>query len=197
MRENRLASPCLNLTTTTTTTTTAPIALSFQPPLLALDADRVLALAPKEISSVFELAAAFLGNRISMNFTQSINQWVEGKRIISVPQRRIENQTYQTTKTIRMPLAPQRLDNNIRHGLATLPALGAVAVRVAVAAPSVAVLFDKRRAGVKGVAALRAEEVARVPLGAARHDDLAFDRRLAGFTAWAEHFVEVQRAVEA
>lgn len=96
-----------------------------------------------------------------------------------------------------MPLAAQCLDDNIRHRLPALPTLGAVAVRVAVAAPRVPILLDKRRASIERVAALRAEEVAGVPLGAASHDDLAFDRGLAGLAARAEHLVEVQRAVEA
>jgi hypothetical protein len=96
-----------------------------------------------------------------------------------------------------MPLAAQRLDNNIRHRLPALPTLGAVAVRVAVAAPRIPILLHKRRASIEGITALRAEEVAGVPLGATSHDDLAFDGGLARLAARAEHFVEIQRAVEA
>jgi hypothetical protein len=96
-----------------------------------------------------------------------------------------------------MPLAAQRLDNNIRHRLPTLPALGTVAVSVTVAAPRVPILLYKRRTGIEWVATLRAEKVTGVPLCAASHDDFAFDRGLARLAARAEHLVEVQRAVEA
>jgi hypothetical protein len=96
-----------------------------------------------------------------------------------------------------MPLAPQRLDNHIRHRLPTLPTLGTVAVRVAVAAPRVPILLHERRARIERIAALRAEEVAGVPLGAASHYNLAFDGCLARLAARAEHLVEVQRAIEA
>jgi hypothetical protein len=105
--------------------------------------------------------------------------------------------TYQATETVRMPLAAQRLDNNIRHRLPTLPALGTVAVSVTVAAPRVPILLYKRRTGIEWVATLRAEKVTGVPLCAASHDDFAFDRGLARLAARAEHLVEVQRAVEA
>jgi len=96
-----------------------------------------------------------------------------------------------------MPLAAQRPDNNVRDRLPALPTLGTVAVRVAVAAPRVPILLHKRCASIKGITALCAEEVAGVPLGAACHDDLAFDGGLARLAARAEHFVEVQGAVEA
>ena len=96
-----------------------------------------------------------------------------------------------------MPLAPQRLHHHIRHRLPTLPTLGTVAMRVAVAAPRIPILLHKRRASIERVAALCAEKVACVPLGAASHDDLAFDGGLARLAARAEHLVKVQRAVEA
>lgn len=96
-----------------------------------------------------------------------------------------------------MPLAPQRLHNNIRHRLPTLPTLGTIPIRMTVAAPRVPILFNKRRARVERIAALRAEEVPSVPFCAARYDDFAFDGRFAGFAARAEHLVEVEGAVEA
>jgi len=96
-----------------------------------------------------------------------------------------------------MPLAPQRLHHNIRHRLPALAALGTIPISVAVATPRVAILLDKRRTRIEWIAALRAEEVASVPFGTASDDDFAFDRRLARFAARAEHFVEVERAVEA
>lgn len=96
-----------------------------------------------------------------------------------------------------MPLTPQRLDNNIRHRLPALPALRAVPVRVAIAAPRIPILLHKRRAGIERIAALSAEEVSGVPLRAARDDDFTLDRRLARFAAGAEEFVEVEGAVEA
>jgi len=105
--------------------------------------------------------------------------------------------TYQTTEAVRMPLAAQRLDDHIRHRLPTLPTLGTVAVRVAVAAPRVPILLYERRARIERVAALRAEEMAGVPLGAACHDDFALDGSLAGLAARTKHLMEIQGAVEA
>ena len=67
---------------------------------------------------------------------------------------------------------------------------------MAVATPRIAILFNERRACIERIAALRAEEVAGVPFSATGNDDFAFDRRLARFAARAEHFVEVERAVE-
>lgn len=96
-----------------------------------------------------------------------------------------------------MPLGPERLDHRVCHRLATALALGAVPVGVATHAPRVALLFDKRRRRVKGVTALCAEEVACVPLGAARDNHLALDGRLARFAARGEELVEVERAEEA
>lgn len=96
-----------------------------------------------------------------------------------------------------MPLTPQRLDNNIRHRLPALPALRAVPVRVAIAAPRIPILLHERRAGIERIAALSAKEVSGVPLRAARDDDFTLDRRLARFAAGAEEFVEVEGAVEA
>ena len=96
-----------------------------------------------------------------------------------------------------MPLAPQRLDNRVRDGLATALALCAVPVGVAIDTPRIPVLFDKRRRRVKRIAALGAEKVSRVPLCAARDHDLALDGRLAGFAPRGEALVKVQVAVEA
>jgi hypothetical protein len=96
-----------------------------------------------------------------------------------------------------MPLAPQSLNDDIRHRLPTLPTLGTIAVCVAIAAPRVSILLYKRRTRIERVAALGAEEMACVPFGAASHDDFAFDGRLARLAARAEHLVEIQRAVEA
>ena len=63
--------------------------------------------------------------------------------------------------------------------------------------PRIAILLHKRRRAIKRVSALCAEEVADVPLGAARDNDLAFDRRLAAFATWREELVKVEMAVEA
>ena len=68
---------------------------------------------------------------------------------------------------------------------------------MAVATPRISVFLNKRRAGIEGIATLRAEEVASVPFRATSNNDFALDWRLAGFAARAEHFVEVQGAVEA
>lgn len=96
-----------------------------------------------------------------------------------------------------MPLAPQRLYHHIRHRLPTLTALGTVPVGVAIATPRITILLNERRARIEWIAALRTEEVPGVPLGATSNNDFAFDRRLARLAARAEHFVEVERAVEA
>lgn len=104
--------------------------------------------------------------------------------------------TYQTAETVRMPLTPQRFDNHIRNRLAALPALRTIAVRVAITAPSVAILLDKRRARIERVAALCTEEVASMPLRATSDDDLALNGRLARFATRTEELVEVERAVK-
>jgi len=96
-----------------------------------------------------------------------------------------------------MPLAPQRLHHHIRHRLPTLAALGTVPVSVAIATPRIAILLDERRAGIEWIAALRTEKVASVPFGATSNNNFAFDWCLARLAARAEHFVEVERAVEA
>jgi hypothetical protein len=105
--------------------------------------------------------------------------------------------TYQTAEAVRMPLAPQRLNHHIRHRLAALTALGAVAISMTIAAPCVPILLDERRASIERITTLRAKEVSSMPLSTARNNDLAFDRRLARFAARAEHLVEVEGAVEA
>jgi hypothetical protein len=63
--------------------------------------------------------------------------------------------------------------------------------------PRIPLLLDKRRAAVKRVAALRAEEVTNVPLRTARDDDLSLDGCLAALAARREQLVEVEVAVEA
>jgi len=96
-----------------------------------------------------------------------------------------------------VPLRPQRLDHGINNGFATALALCAKAVRVAIHTPRVAFLLHKRRARIKRVAALRAEKVAGVPLGAARDNDFALNRCLAALAARRKELVEVEVAVEA
>jgi hypothetical protein len=108
-----------------------------------------------------------------------------------------ERQTHHTTETTLMPLGPKRLDHRVRDGLATTLALGAIPVGVATHAPRVALLLDERGRRIKGVAALCAEKVACVPLGATRDNDLALDGRLARFAAGGEELVEVERTEEA
>jgi hypothetical protein len=105
--------------------------------------------------------------------------------------------TYQTAEAVRMPLAPQRLNHHIRHRLPALATLRTVAISMTIATPRVPILLNKRRASVKRITTLRTEEVASVPFGTTRNDNLAFDRCLARFAAWAEHLVEVEGAVEA
>jgi hypothetical protein len=68
---------------------------------------------------------------------------------------------------------------------------------MAIATPRISILLDERRTGIKWIAALRTEEVASVPFGATSNNDFAFDRSLARLAARAEHFVEVESAVEA
>jgi hypothetical protein len=64
-------------------------------------------------------------------------------------------------------------------------------------APRIPILLDERRRGIKGIAALCAEEVADVPLSAARYHDFALDGCLARLAAGREQFVEVEVAEEA
>ena len=96
-----------------------------------------------------------------------------------------------------MPLAPQRLHHHIRHRLPALAALRTVPVSMAIATPRIAIFLHERRASIERITTLRAEKVPSVPLSATSNDDFAFDWRLARFAARAEHFVEVERAVEA
>ena len=96
-----------------------------------------------------------------------------------------------------MPLKPQRFDYGLCHRLPTFPTLGTVSIRMTTHTPSIAVLLYERRGTVERIAALRAEEVSRVPLSTAGDDNLALDWGFAGLATWAEEFVEVEVAVEA
>lgn len=96
-----------------------------------------------------------------------------------------------------MPLAPQRFHHHIRHRLPALATLRTVPVSMAVATPRIAIFLDERRASIEWITTLGTEEMTGVPLSATSDDDFAFNRRLARFAARAEHFVEVERAVEA
>ena len=95
-----------------------------------------------------------------------------------------------------MPLSAQRLNHRVRNRFAAPFTLRAVAISMTIDAPRVPVLFDKRGGGIERVAALCTEEVASVPLGAARDDDFALDRRFAGLAARGETLVEIEMAVE-
>lgn len=68
---------------------------------------------------------------------------------------------------------------------------------MAIATPRISILLDERRASIERVAALRTEEVSSVPFGATSNNHFALDGCLARFAARAEHFVEVESAVEA
>lgn len=109
----------------------------------------------------------------------------------------VMEETYLADKARLMPVPPQRLQHRLRDRLPAAPTLAAVPIRVTTHAPRVAVLLHERRAGIERIAALRAEEVARMPLRAARDDDLALDGRLTGLAARGEELVEVEMAVEA
>jgi hypothetical protein len=109
----------------------------------------------------------------------------------------LKGQTYHTAEAAHMPLRPQSLDNRIRNRLATLSTLCTKAIRMAPDTPRISLFFDKRRGRVKWITTLRAEEVADMPLGAARDDDLALDGRLAALAAGREELMEVEVAVEA
>ena len=96
-----------------------------------------------------------------------------------------------------MPLRPQSLDNRIRYRFATLTTFCAEAIRVAPHTPSVPFLLYERSRRVEWVTALRAEEMANVPLGATGYHDLALNGRLAALAPGREELVEVEMAVEA
>jgi hypothetical protein len=96
-----------------------------------------------------------------------------------------------------MPLRSKRLDNCVRNRLAALLALGAKAMRMTIHTPSISLLLHERRARIKRISALRTEKVSGMPLSTTRHNNFAFDGRLARFAAWREHFVEVEMAEEA
>jgi len=95
-----------------------------------------------------------------------------------------------------VPLCAERLHDRIDDRLPALLALRTEAIRMTPNAPRVPLLLDKRRGGIKRITALRAEEVTNMPLGAARHDHLAFDRGLAALAARGKQLVEVKVAVE-
>ena len=63
--------------------------------------------------------------------------------------------------------------------------------------PRIALFLHKRRLRVKGIPALRAEEVARVPFSSAGNDDFAFEGGFAGLAAGGKEFVVVEVAEEA
>lgn len=105
--------------------------------------------------------------------------------------------THRADEAIPMPLKPQGLHHRLRHGLPALPTLGTIPIRMTPHTPRVPVLLHERRAAVEGIPALRAEEVADVPFGAAGDDDFALDGRFAALAARAEELVEVEVAVEA
>lgn len=90
-----------------------------------------------------------------------------------------------------MPLRPQRLHHRLHNRLPTPPALRAVSIRMTTHAPRIPVLLHKWHLRRERVAALRAEEVTRVPLRSAGEDHLALDGRFAGFAARAEELVVV------
>ena len=99
-----------------------------------------------------------------------------------------------------VPLAAEGLDVLADDALLAAPALGGAALRalrLALDAPRVAVLFNVRHAVLKGVAALGAEKVSVVPVGAERDNVLAEDRRLAVLAARRKLLVPVEVAVEA
>jgi hypothetical protein len=64
-------------------------------------------------------------------------------------------------------------------------------------APRVPLLLHKRSGRVKGIAALRAEEMTNVPFGATCNDDLTLNGRFAALTPRGEGFVKVEVAEEA
>lgn len=105
--------------------------------------------------------------------------------------------TYHTAKAVHVPLCSECLDHGIRHWLAALLALRAVAVSVAVDTPSITILLYERCAGVEGVTALRTEKVSSVPLRTTRHNHLSFNRCLARLAARRKHLMEVKMAEEA
>ena len=105
--------------------------------------------------------------------------------------------TLQTSKALGMPITTQRLDHDIRNRLPAASTFAAVPVGMTADAPRIAILLHERRSRIERIAALGAEEMALVPFCAARHDDLALDRRLTRFAARGEELVVVEVAVEA
>lgn len=96
-----------------------------------------------------------------------------------------------------MPIRPQRLNNRLRNRLPALPTLRTIPIRMTPHTPRIAIFLDKRRTTIERIAALGAEEVARVPFRAACDDDFALDGSFAALAAGAEVFVEIEVAVEA
>lgn len=95
-----------------------------------------------------------------------------------------------------MPIPPKRLQHRLRHRLPAAPTLATIPMGMTPHTPRIPLLLHKRRLRIKRIAALRAEEMPRVPLRPASDDDLALDRRLAALAPRAEQLVEIQVAVE-
>ena len=95
-----------------------------------------------------------------------------------------------------MPIRAERLDDQIRDRLPTLPTLGAVSVRMAAHAPRIPILLHEGRRPVERITTLSAKEVPGVPFRAARHDDFSFDGCLAALTPGREELMEIQMAVK-
>ena len=103
------------------------------------------------------------------------------------------------TEALVVPLAAQRADVLADDGLLALAALGRPplgALGLARHAPGVTVLLDVGHAALKGVAALGAEEVTKVPVGAQSDNVLAHDWRLAMLATGRKELVPIQVTVE-
>lgn len=100
--------------------------------------------------------------------------------------------TYNTTEATRVPFCTKGFHNHICYWSLAFLTLRRIPVGMTVHTPSIPILLYKRRRRIEGITALRAEEMAHVPLCAACHDNFTFYRRLAALTSWAEQLMEVQ-----
>ena len=95
-----------------------------------------------------------------------------------------------------MPITSKSFDNDIRDRLLTFPTFRAVPVGMTAYTPCVPILLNKGHARVEWIAALRTEEVARMPFSSASYNHLPFNGSLARLASGTEQLMEVKVAVK-
>lgn len=100
-------------------------------------------------------------------------------------------------ETLLVPLATEGFDDCFGNRPPTLFAPSGITLRIAADAPRMSVLLHELALGSERVTTLGAEEVARVPGAATRHDDFSLDGGFAALASRRKELMEVKMAVEA